>query len=371
MKAICEREKLLHVFQTAASVVPTRSPKPILQNLKLELTADAATLIGTDMEIGIRMQVPGFVIEKPGSAVLPIGRFGSILRESSDEKLSLQSDGRKTLVRGDRSEFQLPSENPDEFPNVIAFEEEKYHELPARFFREIVRRTTFATDAESSRYALSGVLVELTAGGITAVSTDGRRLAKQEGPAKSVGGHNTQDKMTIIPARAMQLIERAIGDDDENILLAARENDVLVKSGRAMIYTRLVEGRFPKWRDVFPRHDNVAKIELTVGPFYATVRQAAIVTSEERRGVEFTFDGGKLSLAGHGAEYGESHVELPIAYEGPKRDVMLDPRYVNDFLRVLDPESNMAVEIRDGETAVVCTTQDGYAYVIMPLARDK
>ena len=62
MKAICEREKLLHVFQTAASVVPTRSPKPILQNLKLEVTPEAATLIGTDMEIGIRMDVPGFII---------------------------------------------------------------------------------------------------------------------------------------------------------------------------------------------------------------------------------------------------------------------------------------------------------------------
>ena len=87
MKAICEREKLLHAFQTAAGVAPTRSPKPILQNLKLEVTPEAAMLVGTDMEIGIRMVVPGFVIEEPGSAVLPISRFGSILRESSDEKL--------------------------------------------------------------------------------------------------------------------------------------------------------------------------------------------------------------------------------------------------------------------------------------------
>jgi DNA polymerase III subunit beta len=371
MKAICEREKLLHTFQTAASVVPTRSPKPILQNLKLEATAEVATLIGTDMDIGIRMIVPGFIVEQPGSAVLPIARFGSILRENSDEKLVLESDGRKTLVRGDRSEFRLPSENPDEFPNVIAFEESKYHELPARFFREIVRRTVFATDNESSRYALSGVLIELSASGITAVATDGRRLAKQEGPAKSVGGHHAGEKMTIIPTRAMQLIERAIGDDDENILLAARENDVLVKSSRATIYTRLVEGRFPKWRDVFPRHETSAKIELTVGPFHAAVRQAAIVTSEERRGVEFSFGEGKLSLAGHGAEFGESNVDLPIAYDGPKREVMLDPRYVNDFLRVLDAEKNVTIEIRDGETAVVCTTDDGYAYVIMPLARDQ
>lgn len=371
MKLTCEREKLLHAFQTAASVAPPRSPKPILQNIKLETTADTATLIGTDLEVGIRIEVPGFEIESPGSVVLPRDRFGKILSESSDEKLQMESDGRKTLVRGRYSEFQLPSENPDEFPTVTPFEEERYHELPARFFREIVRRTVFATDVESSRYALGGVLIELTAEGIIAVGTDGRRLAKQEGPAKSVRGHVSGDTITIIPSRAMQLLERALADNEENIQLAARENDVLVKSARATIYSRLVEGRYPKWQDVFPRHADVTRIELSVGPFHAAVRQAAIVTSDERRGVEFTFGEGKVVLVARGAEHGESHVEFPIAYDGAEVRITLDPRYVSDFLRVLDPEQTFLMELHDAKNAVVCKTEDGYGYVIMPLARDK
>lgn len=371
MKITCEREKFLHAFQTAASVAPSRSPKPILQNLKLEVSQERAILMGTDLEVGIRIEVPGLCIDTPGMVVLPIARFLSILRESSDEKLSVESDGRKIVVRGQRSEFQLPSENPDEFPVVSGFEEEKYHELPSRFFHEIVRRTVFATDNESSRYALGGVLVELTADRITAVATDGRRLARQEGPAQSIGDHVTGDRMTIIPTRSMQLLDRALGDGEENLHLATRENDVLVRSGGVTMYTRLVEGRFPKWRDVFPRRDNITRVELTVGPFWAAIRQAAIVTSEERRGVDFTFGNGKITLVAHGAEYGESHVELPIAYDGPDITITLDPRYLNDFLRVLNPESTLVMELRDGESATVCSTDDGYAYVIMPLARDQ
>jgi DNA polymerase-3 subunit beta len=137
-----------------------------------------------------------------------------------------------------------------------------------------------------------------------------------------------------------------------------------------MIYSRLVEGRFPRWRDVFPRREDAVRIELSVGPFYAAVRQAAIVTSEQHRGVEFTFGEGKAVLAGHGAEHGEAHVEMPVAYDGEPRTVNLDPRYVADFLRVLDAEKTFAFELRDSESAVVCETDDGYAYVIMPLARD-
>jgi len=370
MKATCERAKLLHAFQMAASVAPSRSPKPILQNVKLEATMESVILMGTDLEVGVRIEVPGFQVEAPGSVVLPRDRFGKILTESTDEKLSLESDGRKTLVHGKCSEFQLPSENPNEFPNVLAFDEKKFHELPARFFREVIRRTVYATDNESSRYALGGVLLELTPNGIVAVATDGRRLARQEGLAKSVGGHATGDNMTIIPTRAMQLIERVLTDNEENVQLAARENDVLVRSGRATIYSRLVEGRYPKWRDVFPRREGMIRIDMAVGPFYAAVRQAAIVTSEERRGVDFKFGGGKVVLAGHGAELGESHIELPVAYDGAEVSITLDPRFLSDFLKVLDAEQQFGMELRNADSAALCTTEDGYAYVIMPLARE-
>ncbi|HEY5312114.1 MAG TPA: DNA polymerase III subunit beta, partial [Pirellulales bacterium] len=197
MKVTCDREKLLAAFQTAAAVAPSRSPKPILQNVKIEVAADGATttavLIATDLEIGVRVEVPGIAADVPGTAVLPIGRFGSILRESSDATLRLESDGHGTLVRGERSEFKLPAENPDEFPAVAQFNEQKYHATSARSLRELIRRTVFATDNESSRYALGGVLLEMTSERITAVGTDGRRLARMECPGKSVGGHDTTD----------------------------------------------------------------------------------------------------------------------------------------------------------------------------------
>src|SRR5262249_50929959 len=154
------------------------SPKPILQNIKLEVSDSGAILLATDLEIGIRIQVEGIQAEVPGAAILPLQRFGPILRESSDQTLRLESDGQSTLVRGERSEFKLPAENPQEFPSVADFSEKAFHELPARLLRETIRRTSFATDNESSRYALGGVLLEMAPDKITAVGTDGRRLAK-------------------------------------------------------------------------------------------------------------------------------------------------------------------------------------------------
>ncbi len=371
MKVSCERDKLLAAFQLAAAVAPSRSPKPILQNVKLDVTDDGAVLTATDLEVGMRLTVPGVTADATGSALLQVARFGSILRETADPVIKIETDGRGTIVRGERSEFRLPAENPDEFPTVAQFSEGGYLEVPARLLRELIRRTVFATDNESSRYALGGVLLEFRDGELTAVGTDGRRLAVMKGPANAVNGYKQADTMTIVPTRAMQLIERSITDGDAEVQIAARANDILVRTPRAVIYSRLVEGRFPKWRDVFPRREGTQKIALVVGQAYSAVRQAAIVTSEESRGVDFTFAEGKAVLSGRGAETGQSRIELPIAYDGPPITIALDPRYVSDFFRVLDAEKTFTLELKDGESAAVCLTDDGYSYVIMPLARDR
>ncbi|MBI82992.1 MAG: DNA polymerase III subunit beta [Planctomycetaceae bacterium] len=371
MKIIADREKLLASFQTAASVAPTRSPKPILQNVKLETTENGSTLIATDLEVGIRLDVPGIQVETTGVVLLPERQFGSILRESTDEKLAIESNDQGTLVRGDRSNFQLASEDPDEFPEVVVFEEEKYHEVPARLFKELIRRTAFATDTESSRYALGGVMLELEEDKVISVGTDGRRLAKMEGPAQSVGGHVSNNSQTIVPTRSMQLIDKALFDDDAEIRVAARANDLLVKSPRATIFSRLVEGRFPKWREVIPQWQDAQSIELAVGPFFSALRQAAIVSSEESRGIDFIFGEGSLELAGSTAEIGNTRVSMPITYSGPSIQITLDHRYVGDFLKVLDPEKSFTLGIRDSESAGYCSTSDGYGYVVMPLAKER
>jgi DNA polymerase III subunit beta len=371
MKITCNREKLLHAFQTVAVIAPARSPKPILQNVKLEVSKDSATLMATDLEVGIRYEADGVEVDVPGAAVLPVGRFGSILRESSDATFRIESDNEGTSVRGERSQFKLPSENPQDFPAIAEFGEQSYYELSARLFRELIRRTIFATDNESSRYALGGVKLEWNENLLTAVGTDGRRLAKMEGPAQGVGQPAPFGDVTVVPTRAMNLLERALADDGSEVQLAVRQNDILVKNPRATIYSRLLEGRYPRWRDVFPQRANSIKIDLTVGPVYSAVRQAAIVTSEESRGIDFTFGSGSLVLAGQTAEVGQSRVELPIAYDGTPITITLDPRFVIDFLKVLDAEKPFTIDLQDSDSAAVCTTDDGYGYVIMPLARDR
>lgn len=371
MKISCNREKMLSAFQLASSVVPSRTPKEILLNIKLEATPEHVILMATDMDAGIRIEVEGVSVHTPGKVLLSKDRVGSILREASDETLQIETDGSSLVIKGLQSEFNLPSANPDEFASLVGFDESSYFEVPARLFKELVKRTVFATDVESTRYALGGVLIEMTGEEIIAVGTDGRRLARMQGAGKAYDGHQTQGMTTIVPTKTLSLMERSISDKEEVVHLAARQNDILIRTSRCTFYSRLVEGRYPNWRQVIPVREGAVAISGSVGPFFSALRQAAVVADPESRGVDFQFGQGSLVVASRTADVGQSRIEIPISYTGEPIKLTMDYRYVSDFLRVLEPESTFVLEVSSPAEPALFTTEDGYAYVVMPMARDR
>lgn len=326
--------------------------------------------MGTDQEIGVRIKLAESDVEVPGDILLPTARVIAILREIQGEKVRIEASSDATWLRSDRAEYKLTTEDPAEFPNVAQFDEANYHTIQAGPFRQMIRRTIFATDTESTRYALGGVLVEMKGEELVLAATDTRRLAVARGKC-GVHGTLAGDVGTpVVPAKAMSLIERSLVDENSTISLAVRQNDVLLQSGDTTIYSRLVEGRFPKYQDVIPMESQL-KLHLMTGPFHAAVRQAQIVTNEESRGVDFNFAPGLLTLRSQAAEVGQSKVELPISYDGAEVTITFDPRYVSEFLKVLAPEQQVHLELTDSESAAVFRTDDGYAYIIMPLSRDR
>src|SRR5262249_50312732 len=159
--------------------------------------------------------------------------------------------------RSPHNEFEMGGEDPAEFPVVPEFTEGKYHELSAGALREMIRRTVFAAATENPRYAMNGTLWELEGDKAKLVATDGRRLAAAEGRATAVGGKDTRGEVHVVPTKAMQLLERNLQDPDEKVRVCLRPNDALFKTERAMICSWLVEGRYPPYKEVFPKKQTV------------------------------------------------------------------------------------------------------------------
>ena len=371
MKIQFEPKDFSTKFKLAATVAAARDTKPILQNVKVRADKKAGVILqATDTELGIRIRFDCDVVNN-GEAVLPTKRLTQMLDLTSEDRLIIESTDSNTIVSGENERLELNTQSPDEFPNVEEFEETTYHEIPAKALKEMIRRTTFATDTENVRYALGGVFFELVEDNISVVATDGRRLAWQEGKGNCVNDHKVDT--SILPVRTLQVLERVLNDksidEDDEIKMAISSNRVLFQCKDITLFSRLVEGRFPKWRSIIPKTDDDTPVTIEAGSLLPAVRRAQIATSDLEPGVFFVFEKGKLVLKGEGKEIGNSTSDVPISYDGEQKTVKLDPKFMTSFLQVLDSGTVLSIFLPPDNDPVKITADDGgYVYVVMPMS---
>ncbi|MFY8056430.1 MAG: DNA polymerase III subunit beta [Planctomycetaceae bacterium] len=370
MQLTCNRAQFAAAFAIAASAVPARTPRDVLKNVLLIVSGAGTELVGTDQETGLRYRVSGVETNSEGEVLLPTQKLAAILRELQCETFELHVDDRTILLKAGGSRFRLTSEDPREFPPVPRFSEDSFFRVSAPVLRQMIRRTSFATDTESTRYALGGLLLEFSEGLLTLAATDSRRLAVSNAICEPQGDPQVPTRTTVVPTKAMGLLERSIDAEADFVDIVVHDNDVLMRAGACTVSSRLVEGRFPRYRDVIPPNGSV-NIPLSAGLFYSAVRQAQIVTDEETRGVDFQFTRQLLTLSSAASAVGDSRIELPIEYEYDDLQITFDPKYVAEFLRVLNPETLVDLQLTDGDTAAVFRVEDSYTYVVMPLTQDR
>ncbi len=369
MKVVCPREALLGATQLVGVAVAVREIKPILRNLKAIATGDHFTLMATDLEFGIRHEMRGLRIESKGEAILPAAKLTQILREATDADLVVEADESKVLVRGEVNEWEMASENPSEFPDIPTFSDKQYHEVSAGVLSKMIRRTVFAAAKESTKFAMTGVLWEVEGKNVRLVATDSKRLALATGPVISHDAGETKGQSHLVPTKAMQLLERHVQTlaEDAMVRVSLRPNEALFRTDTTTIYSRLVEGRYPPYREIFPKKA-AARINLPVGAFLTAVRQSAIMTDDETKRVAFHFDKNQLTMQAHGPTTGRSKVPMPIEYDGSAIDINFDPSYLVEMLRVLQPEDSLVLELVDGGKPALFKCGSDYSYLVMPLS---
>lgn len=381
MKISCHREGLLAACQIVNVAVPSRDILPVLRNIKIVADDDKCTLMATDAEVGIHMEVRSVKVMEPGEALFPASRIIAILREATDDEIAIDTDADSSVLRGQRVEFAIPVEDPSHFPDFPTFDGDTYHEISAGVLREMIRRTQFAVVAnpnEARWGATTGILWELINDQVRLVTTDGKRMAVTNGQGTQHGGQSTENQMPVAPAKAMTLLERNLqlaeksaGDVDELVRVAVRQNEILFKTDRSTIYSRLVEGRFPTYQQIIPSNHPI-KLQLVVKKFLTAIRQAAIMTSDESRGVTFNFSEDLLTMQAKGSNTGTSRVEMEITYQHPPMEISFDPRYLTDMLRVLEPDATVHLDMKDSKSPILLRNEAGdYFYVVVPIvARD-
>lgn len=374
MKVICNRGALLEALTVAGNVVAARTPKPVLQCVKLTADNDRLTIAATDLEVAIRYSDSQVQIEQGGEVLVPADKLRDIVRESVDDTLAIEVSTEKDAgggaggtfahIRGQDSHFKIFTQKASDFPPVPDFEGEAAFEVNGGQLKRLIGQTLFAAAKETQRYAINGVLLVAKAKKLSLISTDGRRLAMANGDLIT-------DKLpkegakAIIPAKAMTMMEKLIDDPEEAVAFQVRENQVIVHTSSATLTSNLVEGQFPPYEDVIPK-DTDKKMTAATADFLSAIRRAALLTTEESKGVRMAFSKKGVVLTSRSPESGEATINFPCKYEGGDVEIGFNPQFLTDALRVVDTDE-ISLELSAPNRPGLVKGGPDFLYVIMPV----
>ena len=361
MKVICDRSALSEALGATSGVIASRTPKPILQCVRVTAEKDVLTLTAYDNEVGLRYRVKEVEVSKPGETLVSGDKLTQIVRESSDDTLAFELADGVLHVRGRDSHFQIFAQDVREFPPVMDLEGAADFSVKCGALREAIERTVFAAARENTRYAINGVLWEKQGNKLALVATDGRRLAISHATLeKSTGG----DAEAIVPTKAMSVFTRLHSDAEAVVQVKLETNQVLLRTERATISSVLVEGRFPKYSDVIPK-DADKKIDVDTADLLSAVKRAALLTNEESKGIRIALNGEGMTFSSRAPETGEATVKLPIDYKQEPIEIGFNPAFLVDALKVCGEKTTL--ELQSGSKPGVFRSGADFKYVVMPV----
>lgn len=366
MKVIAQTAALQEALTLAGSIVATRTPKPVLQCVKLTATKEGdtslLTVLATDLEAGCRYRVTAVQVEEDGEALVPAERLSGIVRESAgQDNLTLETEKEAVVVRGAGSRFKIFGYDPGEYPAVPDFVGKCDFEVPAGSLAAMINKTLFAAAKAHSHYAMSGVLWEASGKRLQLVATDGHRLSQTRGAlAKSAA----REVAAIAPAKLMGLVPRIAGAD-ETLAVKVEESQMLLRTAKVVLSSSLVQGNFPKYADVIPQQCS-RKAAVKAAELEHAVRLAALLTNEESHGVRLSFQSDHVRLSSHSADAGEAEVTCVVRLEGEPLDIGFNPTFLIDALRVVEADE-VSFEMNTPTKPAVIRSGGEFLYVVMPV----
>ena len=242
--------------------------------------------------------------------------------------------------------------------------------VPANVLRSLLCHVKYAMCDDTTRKALDGVHIECRDSRLSAVATDGRRLAHVEWDCGDSADAERPFAVTL-PRRTVETLVSLIKRDDSDELgVHADSKSIMIVHSRWCVTSKVLDIPYPKWRQVVPqKQQGVAAMDRAM-LVAALERVALVADSQTGAAMGITADGVKFAArrygdgdgATAGAEFGG------VTPEGGTWNGVVNPRYMLDALKCAD---DSAVRIRfDDPSSVRPITIEGEApwyCVLMPM----
>ena len=371
LKFSVKKTDFLNPLSNIQTIVDKKTTMTIINNVFIYTDENHIFIEATDLEISYKSKIPCSVIDQ-GAITINARKFYEIVKEFPSEEIFFEEYKNTWLKIGadEKAEYKIAGLAPDDFPRFRHISSENIIDLEASIIKEMIEKTIFSSSYDDRKYSLSGIYFEEEHDEegktqIRMVSSDGHRLSLMEKyiPEKGLG----LAQGVIIPRKGAQEIRKII-EGHERLLWGIDNNFCFVTCGNDHLVIRLVEGKFPDYRDIIPknkeRYLTFDRLEV-----FNVLKRISILSSDTTfRGVKGSVTPELIEIESLYKEIGEAKETIDIDYHGEPFEIAFNAKYLMDALSVMDSD-RVELTVNDPESPCLLRGNEdiGFLGLIMPM----
>lgn len=204
---------------------------------------------------------------------------------------------------------------------------------------------------------------EAVEGSLSFVTSDGKRLSVIIRPYEEKKG--SVELGVIIPERIFKTIHPILSTGD--VIFSTHNNQAFFKIGNVYMFSNLVEGKFPNYRDVIPS-EKVNVVTLDSSVFLEALETVSVMSDPDTGRTKIEIDAKKMTVQTSNQIYGVAKEEIEIQYKGSPISVAFNYKAIVDFLKVVSGKKiEFVINSQSSPLMMQVIGDEHFTYISMPL----
>lgn len=367
------QDKLAKGLSIASRAVASRPSMPILGNVLLATEDGRLSISANNLELGITCRINASV-DVEGAITVPARTFLDFVNTLPPERVDLEvePDSATLTMRCNATVTNIKGIPADDFPAVVAPDEEAAIELPAATLASMIEQVVFAAAREDNRPILMGILVRVDSEKLAMVAADGFRMALRTA-ALELGAPRPMS--FIVPARTLGELGRIITGEEGSVhmALAPGRNQVIFRVADADVISQLIDGKFPDVEALIPKASSTTTTLQTLDLLLACKR-SEIFARESNNTMRLRVEpgsgnSGQVIVMATSQERGDNEGSLEATVKGGALEISFNVRYLIDVLNVLNADQvTLETNTTSSPGLIKPAGRSDFVYVVMPMS---
>ena len=368
-----ETKKLKAALERLCLVVPKKGSLPVLENLRWRVVKGHLELTATDLDnrLHISMPFPAPAIANSVDVLVPTKELYQAVKTESVPNLEIRIHDGKFEVRANNRTLVLSCVEPKNFPQIPDGDLSLRGQMLSSALYTALSKALFCVSAESTRYTIDVIKLEMRDSVFRIVGTDGHRLSVVEGAAKT--GTNSAAFSTLLLRSTVSILNKLRADGESSWVQfstcgSEQEFNLFVLPDGSGLIARRGQGQFPNYENVIPKAPLEAKVvfqreELVDG--LAKLSAAARKAQNAAVKLELSKSPACIKAENDGTA---NRVALEHArISGKARDIGLNHQYLTQYVKSLETDTVSMKLFPRAISEVVVFDSFRYQHLLMPL----